>query len=692
MPVYVLIAVAAMYCTGVPDPVQGSRSPKMRGAVASSTACTPRADGLHMIATDPERPHLVSAEGVTTFILGLSNPSAQPRLAHVTIASTNGWVAKLAEADDLFQPTSERMTAIDVTLPVTQTIYLSVSLRPSQHVQVGTEGKAEIRAVSDAQNLGCVVVHGRVSNQAKMYFFGIDGLGPSYLALDRRGQINPDPATLLMPNAVNFLDDAAHLVNANASLPASTDPNILSALTGSWPGTIGIPYVGVFFTKLTPAGELKVSGPSHDYLRWGSSGKPIVTIFDQAKDASVGGNADAFLALITGKSWINELFRDEQGTVDILADGKTHPSYFSVPLPYKLGDPISDDDRDEDRDGTNLDPGNYKMILESYNVGYDPVTYPEDRWIAENALRTLAAEDPDVMFVHLAGVDEASHAAGAADRPEEWFNPDDTERLWDDSNVFNAHANRETALDVVHEADACFGLLRNALQRKGTLEQSIMVLFSDHSFVTYVDDEVNIEAILEGANLAGSVTAGSWGEMSSMFLTDSTLVPSVERALENYTLYHPVLKRDVRPFVVVTRAEMATGIDNVLGKIAASTESGRAELYSEWSIDHPVDDATKVRWPDLFVFTGYRLQLKGSKGTSLPHPIGGHGGLTTKQVVLGIKGPGIATGTFPTRASLADIAPTLYRSLGWSFPAHVDGRVLNEILRVIYLPQVINKK
>lgn len=61
--------------------------------------------------------------------------------------------------------------------------------------------------------------------------------------------------------------------------------------------------------------------------------------------------------------------------------------------------------------------------------------------------------------------------------------------------------------------------------------------------------------------------------------------------------------------------------------------------------------------------------------------VGHHGSRSTADVLLGMSGPGIQTGRFDPPASLAAIVPTLYRLLGLSVPAHVDGKVLDPILQ-----------
>ena len=52
----------------------------------------------------------------------------------------------------------------------------------------------------------------------------------------------------------------------------------------------------------------------------------------------------------------------------------------------------------------------------------------------------------------------------------------------------------------------------------------------------------------------------------------------------------------------------------------------------------------------------------------------------TQNVILVMRGPGIRAGAYNSTSRLVDIVPTLYRLLGVVPPAHVDGRVLDEIL------------
>lgn len=165
-----------------------------------------------------------------------------------------------------------------------------------------------------------------------------------------------------------------------------------------------------------------------------------------------------------------------------------------------------------------------------------------------------------------------------------------------------------------------------------------------------------------------------------IYLSNPSYANAVESLLESFSVFHPVLNKEIHPFVLLNRAEMESGVDGVLGRIAQNGGLKHAELYSEWYIDYPVDDQTKPRWPDLMGFTLHRYQGVYTGSLSC-HAVGGHGGIGDVQdIPLIIRGPGIKRGAFSEAVYPADIAPTIYQLLGWVTPKSVDGRVLNEIL------------
>jgi len=554
---------------------------------------------------------------------------------------------------------------------------------PTTILPIGQSGTVKINASLSSGLTGAAAVQSTVSEQPKIYFLSIDGLSPRYLMLGRQGELEPAYDELLMPNVRAFLTEASWFPQARCSLPAATDMNMFGLYSGSWPGTAGIPYVINFFKGWDEEGMPVSSEISSDDLRFGPDGQPVLSIFDVAKDPAYGGDPDTFTALLSGKHQVENLFRTGFEThLDILADGQFLTYYMTESQPYVLGDPISDEDAATDRDGTLLLPlDEYKMHAYGHGLaGDDPSLYPSDRWVVYNALRILAAEDPDIFSIHIGNVDKIQHAAGAAHLPQEWIDPGTPDVLWDDINIYNINANREPVIDIVHEADVCIEKILNVLEMRRVMDESIIVLASDHNGTTFMNHQLNVQALLDAEGLGDAVRSfGAYGNKANVFLWDQDYTEAIETTLENFTMYHSVLQREVNPLVVITQEEMLSGIDSVLGRIGRDGEALRGESYSEWLIDYPVTDNSKVVWPHMCIHTLYRFQIL--KVSEWPHQLGGHSHMPEMPSLLAIKGPEFAQGIFNVQdTSLVDVVPTLYEILGWRTPGNVDGRVLTEVL------------
>ncbi|MCC7349300.1 MAG: alkaline phosphatase family protein [Phycisphaerales bacterium] len=78
--------------------------------------------------------------------------------------------------------------------------------------------------------------------------------------------------------------------------------------------------------------------------------------------------------------------------------------------------------------------------------------YP-DRYVAEQAAKIIVDHAPQVLFVHLGGVDSAGHHIG-------WGTPQQ--------------------LAAMHEADASIGIVLDALKKQGLLDSTFILVSADH--------------------------------------------------------------------------------------------------------------------------------------------------------------------------------------------------------------------
>jgi predicted AlkP superfamily pyrophosphatase or phosphodiesterase len=649
---------------------------------------------LSVVSVSPARPHLVAAGTGTTFVLSALNQAGASANVTVSIQAPAAWPGLLAGADAVFRPVGTGAPQLTLSIPGGQTRFLVAQLGAADTLAEGATATAVVTASVQGAPQGTVQLHARVRNRPKLFYVALDGAGSGYLSLDKHGNHYDGRFPRLMPRATEFKARAALMTKASGLLPSTTDGNHAAALTGSWPGTLGLFSVKRQYLGDDLTGKSVIVDGSKGLLRWGPDGQPIQTMFDLSRNPGAGGDPGAFNVLVSGKQWLADLLRDP-ATLDLAVGAQSFPSYIPAPQPYRMGDPPSDDNPKQDREGTNLGPAStlHRYSAQASYAGLNPSRTPEDRWVAEAALRIIAAEDPDVLYVNLADCDTVQHIFGAADRPEEWTDPGTPNVLWDDVNVYNPEANRDPVLDTVFEADYDFGLIMDLLGARQMLDRAYVTLLSDHGAATVMhthETVLDVARILRAAGIPKNASERlvTSGEMGWIALKDPAMGPRIETILQQHEEDDPVLKARVHPFIVLNRAEMDSGVDDVEGPMTADGIAAnlRGELYSEWSVDGTDPTVPKVRWPDLFIFTRYNYQNALIRSNSISpsqtgSPFNGHhGSRRTADVILALSGPGIQPGAYGDAATLADLAPTLYRLLGIAPPGHVDGKALLGIL------------
>jgi predicted AlkP superfamily pyrophosphatase or phosphodiesterase len=595
--------------------------------------------------------HLVPPGGETTWVARFFPFDDGPRRFDLELtSSTPDWEVDSESAEVVLEPGAGPVEVV-------------VAARAPAGAVVGTRGAFELTASGDtARDEMKVELVAQVTGLPRIYIVAIDALGEEYLELDRAGTGPGSEGDWLMPRIRGLMERGTAYLNASSNLPSVTDVNHLNILCGTLTGTSGVSAVQNHFGGRDVVGRpVRVFG-SRDFLRYGPRGEPVATLFDGVRALEPLARG----AFVSGKYWVNDLLEDGGETLRISVSGKVGPDYVGRPEVYVLGDPASDPDRESDP------PARFTLGTQGVDefMGSAPDLDPSDAYIMEAALRVIAHEDPEVMYIILGSMDYVQHAMGNASDLGEW---DDlgTPSTYDDVNLVNQLATREEVLDVARDADHQLGRLLDFLEERGRLDGSYVVVTADHGQVTHPPRGILVERVLRRAGIAPTEVAIQAGSSQIIIYDlDEEKARLVETALEPLG-------------IVYNRAEMETGFDEATGTAFALP----GELYSEYWVGRDNADGIQYRWPSLYVFhAGKGQYVIDRQFWANPHEpllpllppktwfVGGHGGPATQHVAIILSGPGIESSVVryePVR--LHQIAPTIYQLLGIAPPAGVDG-------------------
>lgn len=258
------------------------------------------------------------------------------------------------------------------------------------------------------------------------------------------------------------------------------------------------------------------------------------------------------------------------------------------------------------------------------------------------ALDILEEEaQPDVMLVKMCDLDGARHQFG----------------------VYNEHA-----ADQLRKHDEEFGSLLEALRRKGTLEETNIVILGDHG-QTDIEEVLHLNVLLRENGFLGVGAAGELAWFDAI-LHSTGLAAYVElRDPEDAGL-----KARVRAYLESLKDDPRVQLAYVMD---------REEAKAHFHVDGPFDFILESRLPISF---GERFDLPDVYGSKIPgnHKIGAatHGGSPSREEVTTFlaAGPNVRPGAVVERRSMVDEAPTMARMLGFSME-DADGTAIEEILR-----------
>lgn len=311
---------------------------------------------------------------------------------------------------------------------------------------------------------------------------------------------------------------------------------------------------------------------------------------------------------------------------------------------------------------------NMPMIVPYGYIGYDPTPYLKgmatdnlmDRYFYKHGryikgpdrsldLLTMALaldiledyEQPDVMLVKMCDLDGARHTYGV---------------------------HHERVQDQLRKHDEEFGAIIEALRRKGTLEETNIVILGDHG-QTDITAALNINILLRKAGFIRLNEDGSIADYDAI-AHSACLCAYIE--LKNPD--DAAMKTKVRAYLESLKDERDIMLDYVYDK---------QEAQKIYRVAGDFDFIIESRLPISFC-----EQLEGeeifSRRVPGDHKVGAatHGGNPSRRELTTFiaAGPDIKPGVEIDSRSMVDEAPTMARMLGFTMP-EVDGKAIEEILR-----------
>lgn len=604
--------------------------------------------------------HLVRAGSLTTYMLRVLNTEQQTVEANLKIEEvTDGWSTSLQESKLSLAPGEKK--------------YTMLTLKASPDLPKGSAASVKVGAVISTGKSDEITLEAEITEKHKIYIISLDSFGTEYLRLNSKGTGPASEGDMLTPNVDKMMKTGVYYPLHKVHLISATDGNHAVYLSGAYPGRLGIYSVQIFFFGFDDNGNPITKSNPLDIMYYGEDGKPVTTIFNVVKDPKYGGNPNAFSAYASGKAWVPEHYRNPVFGLDRIATVNDYPDYV-IPYPHP-------------HSGEWLRNIFIKAHISKLK---DPDLFAwEDNYTVDQAIETINNEDPDIFYLLLSATDMAGHAYGAGYKLDEWNNKGTPDNLADDISKINPHANREGIIETVRNADAQLGRLIEYLRKRGTLDDAIIAIESDHNMETNFFDGPPVQKIMAKTGYSDKkdyfiFTLNQIGAVFFRHHNSPEMAEKLEEALESYRMKNPLTGNMDTPITVMTRNEMRIGIDERTGKRISLP----AEVYSEYYIEHPKSGG--LQWPDLLLLIDKYYQFPTLGGAGLANIgasqikvppvhifIGGHGSFSTQGALMTISGPGVPSGEIVTEQTYAaDLIPTLYRLEGYGIPESVQGKGL----------------
>lgn len=250
-------------------------------------------------------------------------------------------------------------------------------------------------------------------------------------------------------------------------------------------------------------------------------------------------------------------------------------------------------------------------------------------------------EQPDVMLVKMCDLDGSRHHYGV---------------------------HHEMVTEQLLRHDEEFGCLLEALRRKGTLEETNIVILGDHG-QTDIRDVIHLNVLLRENGFIRLNEDGSLRDYDAV-IHSAGLCAYVELAEPENT----AMKARVRAFLEGLKEDERLRLAYVLDR-----EEAKARFHVDGNFDMILESSLPLAF-------GERFDCDTIYGTCIPgdHKVGAatHGGSPGRQELTTFiaAGPDVKPGVVIDRRPMVDEAPTMARMLGFSMP-DTDGTAIEEMLR-----------
>ncbi|NVM30826.1 MAG: alkaline phosphatase family protein [Candidatus Helarchaeota archaeon] len=405
----------------------------------------------------------------------------------------------------------------------------------------------------------------------RVILISIDSGNPEYLSAD------------MMPKLYSeIMARGAKFKNALTALAAETQQGHTSMLTGAYPNSTGIIGNG-YYDNSTGKTTAVVLNESYRLA------ETIIEALDRT-------NPSLKTAFLSGKWRLPPLLSN---TSDLVFTSSYAEKASGIPFPVPPGY--------EEKLGRPLE-----------YLGGDLV----DVWVMNALIEVIRTDDPEFIFVNLAGTDDIGHYSGG---------------VGDYSSMIRRQ---------LRELDNLFMRLFTELRAIGEFDNTLFAITADHGMTT-IEDIIDMQTYMDSRGIGCHIHAE--GGSGFVYLDNSADLNTAVGALQE----HP----DVVVVVPYTNySQYPYNLDMNITRVGHIYFSTRA---------HTV------------------LSLHAEGLGNIPvNAVGAHGGIAEQDILMAWMGPNITRMGYeiPIVPHVADVVPTICHIMGWTAPNNVDGRILYEII------------